>query len=124
LILYNRLKHKKSNKRKNTEEDKKWVTFTYTRNYIRKFTKLFKNTNLKVAFETITAVGKLVSDTRTTNTYEQSGIYKMTFQSCRKVYIGQTGQHLTTRYKEHIRNIRFSKEESAFAQHILDKLWN
>jgi hypothetical protein len=26
-----------------------------------------------------------------------------------------------TRYKEHIRNIRFNKEESAFAQHILGK---
>jgi hypothetical protein len=28
---------------------------------------------------------------------------------------------LITTYKEHIRNIRFNKEESAFAQHILDK---
>jgi hypothetical protein len=40
---------------------------------------------------------------------------------CHKVYIGQTGRNLTTRYKEHIRNIRFNKEESAFAQHILGK---
>jgi hypothetical protein len=35
-------------------------------------------------------------------------------------YIGQTGRNLT-RYKEHIRNIRFNKDESAFAQHILNK---
>jgi hypothetical protein len=32
------------------------------------------------------------------------------------------GPNLTTRYKEHIRNIRFNKEESAVAQHILDKV--
>jgi hypothetical protein len=43
----------------------------------------------------------------------------MTCQSCHKVYIGQTGRKLTG-YKN-IRNIRFNKEESAFAQHILGK---
>jgi hypothetical protein len=45
----------------------------------------------------------------------------MTCQSCHKVYIGQTGRTLTTRYKEHISNIGYSKEDSAFAQHILGK---
>jgi hypothetical protein len=119
--LYNRLKHKQNNKSKNTEEDKKLVTFTYTGNYIRKITKLFKDTNLKVAFKTTITACKLLSDTWTTNTYELSGIYKMTYQSCQKVYTGQMGQNLITRYKEHIRNIRSNKDESAFAQHILDK---
>jgi hypothetical protein len=38
-----------------------------------------------------------------------------------KVYIGQTGRKLTTSYKEHIRNVRLNKDESAFAQHILNK---
>jgi hypothetical protein len=100
------------------EEDNKWVTFTYTRNYIRKIIKLFKDTNLTIAFKTTTTIGKLLSDNNITNTYKQSSIYKMTCQSCHKVYVGQTGQNLITRYKEHIRNIRFNKEESAFAQHI------
>jgi hypothetical protein len=35
--------------------------------------------------------------------------------------VGQTGRSLTTRYKEHIRSIRLNKDESAFAQHILNK---
>jgi uncharacterized membrane protein YkoI len=35
-----------------------------------------------------------------------------------KVYIGQTGKNVTTRYKEHINNVRHNKEESAFAQYI------
>jgi hypothetical protein len=45
----------------------------------------------------------------------------MTCQSCQKVYIGQAGRNLTTRYKEHIRNTRLNKDESAFAQHTLNK---
>jgi hypothetical protein len=44
----------------------------------------------------------------------------MAFQRCHKVYIGQTGRNLT-RYKEHIRNIRFHKEETTFNQHMLGK---
>jgi hypothetical protein len=55
------------------------------------------------------------------NAYEQNSIYKVTCQSCHKVYIRQTGWTLTTRYKELIRNIRFNEEVSAFAQHIPGK---
>jgi hypothetical protein len=51
------------------------------------------------------------------------GIQKLdtqTCQSCYKVYIGQTGRNLNRRYKEHLRNIKNNKDESAFAQHILN----
>jgi hypothetical protein len=72
-----------------------------------------------VAFKTTTTTGILLSDNRTTNTYEQSGIYKVTCQSFHKVYIEKMGRDLITRYKEHIRNIRFNKDKSDFAQHIL-----
>jgi hypothetical protein len=34
---------------------------------------------------------------------------------------GQTGRYLITRYKEHIRNIQLNKDDSDFAQHILNK---
>jgi hypothetical protein len=106
---------------KTSKRIKKWVTFTYTRNYIHKITKLFKSTNFKVTLKTTATIGNLLSDTSKTNKYEQSSIYKMTCQSCHKVYTGQTGRNLITRYKEHVRNIRFNKEESAFAQHTSDK---
>jgi hypothetical protein len=36
--------------------------------YIRKIATLFKDAKLKVAFETTTTVGKLLSDTRKMNT--------------------------------------------------------
>jgi hypothetical protein len=86
---------------------------------MRKNTKLFKDTNLKIAFKTTNTVGKLLGGTPTMNTYEQSDIYKTTCQSCHKVHIGQRGRNLTTKHTEHIRNIKFNKENSAFAQHIL-----
>jgi hypothetical protein len=47
--------------------------------------------------------------------------YKLTCQSSHKVYVGQTGRNITTRFREHIRNIRSKKNESAFAQHILNQ---
>jgi hypothetical protein len=39
----------------------------------------------------------------------------------RKLYTGQMGRNLKTRLKEHIRNIRFNKDESAYGQHILNQ---
>ncbi|PNF21348.1 hypothetical protein B7P43_G18100 [Cryptotermes secundus] len=80
------------------------------------------NTNIKIAFKTTHTIGNLINKTRQINPYEHSGIYKLTCQSSQKVYIGQTGRNLTTRYTEHIRNIRLNKDESAFAQRILNNL--
>jgi hypothetical protein len=81
LKLYDRLIYQQNNQGNNSKPEQKWVIFIYMGNYISKITKLFKDANLMVAFKT-TTVGKLLSDIHTTNTYEQSGIYNMTFQSC------------------------------------------
>jgi hypothetical protein len=64
-----------------------------------KLYKLFKGTNLKVAFKTANTVGKLLTDTHTANTYEQSGIYKMACQSCHEVYIGPKLNDTQTTHK-------------------------
>jgi hypothetical protein len=58
--LYNRLKYQQNNQGNNTKPEKKWVTFTYTGNYMRKITKLFKDTKFKVACKATTTVGKLL----------------------------------------------------------------
>jgi hypothetical protein len=39
--------------------------------------------------------------------------------SCEQNYIGQTGRSFKIRYNEHIRDIRFNKEKSKYASHIL-----
>jgi hypothetical protein len=95
MNLHNRLKYQQNDQGSNTKTEQKWVTFTYTRNYVRKITKLFKDINLKIAFKTTASLGKLLGDTRTTNTYEHRGMYKMTCQSCHKVE--QRDRNLTTR---------------------------
>jgi hypothetical protein len=86
-----------------------------------KVTKLFKDTSIKIAYRTTSTIGNLLNEKQKMNPYEQSGIYKLTCRSCHKACIGQTGRNLATRYNEHVRNIRFNKDELAFAQHILNK---
>jgi hypothetical protein len=84
IKLYNQIRKQQNNKVDEIKANKKWVSFTYIGNYISKITKLFKNTNLKIAFRTNNAVEKLLGDNHTVNKYEKSGIYKMTCQSCQK----------------------------------------
>jgi hypothetical protein len=123
IKLYNQIKIKtqQNNKADKINSNQKWVTFTYTANYIRKITKLFKNMNIKVAFRTNNTIDRILGNNYAINKYDKSGIYKLTCQTCQKVYISQTGRNLNTRFKEHIRNIRFNKDESAYAQHILNR---
>jgi ribosomal protein S17E len=51
-----------------------------------------------------------------------SGLHKLTCNTCKMSYIGQTGRKLTQRYREHIRYIRNNVPQSAYAQHILRNL--
>jgi hypothetical protein len=44
------------------------------------------------------------------------GVYEVPF-SCGKVYIGQTGCHISTRTSEHIRDTRLENQRSAVAEH-------
>jgi hypothetical protein len=113
--LYSKLKPWKNNSENRTREQQIWVSFIYTGNCIWKVTKHFQNTNINVAYKTTSTIGKLLNEKQKENPYEQNGIYKLACQSYHKVYIGQTGRNLTG-YKEHIRNIRFNKDE-----HILNK---
>jgi hypothetical protein len=41
----------------NNQEGKKWATFTYTGSETKFITKLFKNTNLKIAYKTSNTIG-------------------------------------------------------------------
>jgi hypothetical protein len=41
---------------------------------------------------------------------------------CQKVYMGQTRRSLNIRYKEHIRTIRYNREDSGYASHILNNI--
>jgi hypothetical protein len=86
----------------------------------RAITKLFKNTNLRIAYKTNNTLQKhLEVKNIDPDKYSHSGIYEMKCNSCHLKYIGQTGRNFKTRYKEHIHAIHTNKT-SKYAQHILE----
>ena len=72
--------------------------------------------------QTTNTIQQLTQYTSHQNTTEQekSGIYKLTCNTCKLSYIGQTNCSLQQRYKEHIRYIKYNDPQSAYALHILN----
>jgi hypothetical protein len=115
--------HQKHKQTPNMQETQKlmWATFTYYGDDTSTITKLFKNTNIKIAYKTINTIKnhlkpkKLVIDI-----YNQSGIYQLKCNDCSLKYIGQMGRTFKVRYSEHIHSIKTNKQNSKYAEHILD----
>jgi hypothetical protein len=101
--------------------NRKWATFEYSNPIIRKVTNIFKNTNLKISFHPCNfAQNILKTHPETTNTYNNSGIYSIQCNTCKRHYVGQTGRNLATRFTEHTRYIKNNDPKSAYALHILN----
>jgi hypothetical protein len=112
-------------KRKQTNttpiETRNWAVFTYVGKETRTITKLFRNTNIHIAYKTRTTLQKhLQIKNINPDKYNQSGVYEIKCNSCPLKYIGQTGRNFRTRFKEHIHAIRTNKTTSKYAQHILE----
>jgi hypothetical protein len=52
--------------------------------------------------------------------YSRSGVYQMKCRDCPMKYIGQTARTFSTRYKEHIHDIRSNNGNSGYSNHILN----
>jgi hypothetical protein len=99
-------------------------TFTFYSPKIRKLTNLFKHANINVTFKNTNTVQQYTKP-KTLNKnqdYNMSGIYKLTCNTCKMKYIGQTSRNLNQRYREHIHYVRSNDPQSAYAQHILQNL--
>jgi hypothetical protein len=95
--------------------------FTYIGKQTRFVTKLFKNTNIRIAYKTQNTIGKLLRrKNKKCDEYENAGIYKLKCMDCPQYYIGQTGRTFNIRYKEHIRDIRNNNDNIGYAQNILN----
>jgi hypothetical protein len=86
----------KFNKEKRIGHDnqkKKWAKFTYIGKETRFITKLFKNTNVKIAFTTNNTTEKCLTIKQETSQsrFEKSGIYQLTCPECKMKYTRQTG---------------------------------
>lgn len=55
--------------------------------------------------------------------YNSSGIYKITFHSCPRLYIGQTGRTIKKQFKEHPLHNNMRKNSYKFAAHIMDHMY-
>jgi hypothetical protein len=75
---------------KNIENNKKWAVFTYVGKETTHITKLY----IKPAFSTANTLKKhLLPKQRTTEMYNNSGVYKLKCAECPLQYIGQTAAH-------------------------------
>jgi hypothetical protein len=63
---------KKTKYTSRSKTPQKWATFTYYRKEVRQITKLFKNTQLRVAFRTKNKIGK----------YNNRNVYQMKCLDC------------------------------------------
>jgi len=84
--------------------NKKWAAFTYRSPKVRKFSNLFKHTNINIDFESTNAIQQSIKPKNPEKIpdYNRCGVYKLTCNTCNMSYIGQTGGDLTQRYREHI----------------------
>jgi hypothetical protein len=113
-------KHNK-NTPPNTTQKKKWAIFTYVGTETRTITRLFKNTNLRLAFQTNNTIQNHLQPKKpNSDKYNNSGIYQMKCKDCHKMYVRQTGRKFKTRYKEDIHSIRTNNTNTKYAEHILD----
>jgi hypothetical protein len=98
----------------------KWATFTYNGKETKEIAKLFKETNIKIAFRTKNTIQNLVKPRLQQDEYENSGVYQIKFMDCPLKYIGQTGRSFKTIYKEYRQAIRNNNSNSGYSKHILN----
>ena len=110
-------------KKRQRQNNQRWAKFTYVGKEIRFITKLFKNTNVKVAFTTDNTIGKHLTIKQETpqNKYERSGVYQLTCPECKMKYTGQTGRPCKVRFQEHLWDYKYNYNRSKFAQHLINK---
>jgi hypothetical protein len=66
----------------------KWAIFTYNGKQIRKITKLFRDTKLKIAFHTNNTLQNILRLQPQINKYNKCGIYQMRCKDCSMKYVG------------------------------------
>jgi len=97
-------------KREKYNRQKRWAKFTYIGKETRQVTKLFKNTNVKVAYMTNNNLEKLLKPQNTPqpNKYEKNGVYQLECLTCHRIYRGQTGRHFHIRFHEYYNGFKYA----------------
>jgi hypothetical protein len=100
----------------------KWAKFTYSGKETRFITKMFKDTDVKIAFTTENTIEKRLAIKQETpqNTYDRSGIYQLTCPECKLKYTGQTGRPFKVRFQKHLSGFKYNNNKFN-SPNILDK---
>jgi len=106
---------------KNTENNTKWATFTFSSPHIRKITNIFRHRNVKMSYKCSNTVAQITKPASGHNIppHNKNCVYCLTCKICNLSYVGQTNRNLKTRFQEHIRYVKTNSPQSAYAQHIL-----
>jgi hypothetical protein len=122
---YNINKRNKRPKKKNAQNDTqqqkaKWATFTYNGKEVRKITKLFRDTQIKITFRTRNSIQIILRHKPLNDKYSRSGIYQIKCLDCPLKYIGQTARTFNIRYKNHMQAIGDSNNNYRYSNQILN----
>ncbi len=125
--LENNIKQKINMKNNNNNIDNinqneyKYTTMTYYGHISNKIAKLFKNTNIKIAYKTNNKILNKITNNTDTQQHNKNGIYKIKCTDCNKYYIGQTKKKLKDRFKQHLNAfIKPNIYKSNFATHCIN----
>jgi len=115
-------KHKNKDQTVNIIQDKKYVCVEYSHTIEHGLNKELKRHGINLAFRTTNRTrNTLAAPCRSQDKFSKTGTYKISCKECDKFYIGQTGRPFKIRYKEHRPNTQNLKQNSAFAQHLIDE---
>jgi len=119
--ILNRFNGEKTKQEKDSQK-RRWAKFTYCGKETRFFTKLFKNTNVKVAYMTKNNLGKLLKPQNIPkpDKYEKNGVYQLECLTCHKIHTGQTSHPFRVKYHEHY-DFKYSNNRSTFTQHVINE---
>jgi hypothetical protein len=126
LYIIDNLMNKQSSHPNNTTtqkeiNNKKWATMTFFGKETYYISKIFKHTNLQIAFKTKYNLQYLLNPKNTKkDILKKSGVYQLNCINCGKTYTGQTGQSFEKRYKEHLQSYKYNTQNSIFAQHTIE----
>ncbi|EFA11664.1 hypothetical protein TcasGA2_TC008528 [Tribolium castaneum] len=104
----------------NTPEKKNFITFPYTPSVTRDLSRIFKNLDLQVVYNSGTSLKSFLGSPKDKIGFlEKLWIYEINCKDCELKYIGQTRRSVNIRFKEHLAHLKFNRfEKSSVAQHI------
>lgn len=118
-LLYNKVVEiKKPPDRQNNETN--FGVLPYYDNLTDRLIKIFHEEQIKVAKKSIKSVGSLFSNLkdRIPKMMQSNVVYKLTCDTCSKVYVGQTSQWLKSRLALHKSDIKKGVDRCALAGHV------